>query len=100
MMLVGSSSQKSQLASGQGCRGNRWVLQGTPARGYGTDHAACHLVNVCSIPPRPPTHPGFGKEREGGRKDITYQARQQPWDHQSPGTQPCAHHAAACEPLL
>lgn len=43
-MLVGSSSQKSQLAPGQGCGG-------TPAPGYGTDHTTRHLVDTCSVPP-------------------------------------------------
>lgn len=58
VMLVGSSSQKSQLAPGQGCGGTQRVLRGTPACGDGTDHATWHLL----YPPR------FGKKRRGERK--------------------------------
>lgn len=37
-MLVGSSSQQSQLALGQSKGGTHQGLWGTPACGYGTDH--------------------------------------------------------------
>lgn len=79
-MLVGSSSQKSQLAPGQGCRGTLRVPRGTPAHGYGTDHAMRHLVNACYIPP----NPALERKGEGGEK-IIYQVKQQPAPRESQG---------------
>lgn len=38
-MLVGSSSQQSQLAPGQSQGGTHQALWGAPACGYGTDHS-------------------------------------------------------------
>lgn len=80
-MLVGSSSQKSQLAPGQGCGGTLRVPWGTPARSYGTDHAVRHLANACYIPP-PRLWKGKGRE---GKREIIYQAKQQPAPRESQG---------------